>query len=501
MFQLSEIQSISLLKHAIRLAVTTIFLTAPWLIAKAQAEPTQPHVVIILADDLGYGDVQPLNPKSEIPTPAFNRLAKEGITFTDAHTPSAVCTPTRYGLLTGRYCWRTALKRGVLNGYGKPLIESDRPTIASIMKTAGYRTNVVGKWHLGLGLVGDETSLDLGSPLTSHPGHLGFDHSFVIPASLDFPPYAYFKNGLATTPEADNQTAVGFPAFTRAGPRAKDFVLRNCLDRLTDEAISVITEMKESTDPTFLYFPLTAPHKPVLPNALFAGTTSYGPYGDFLRQVDHAVGRIITSLEKNKQLDDTILIVTSDNGSFMKEIQAGETDHVEDSTIQGFVTANHRSNAAWRGTKADIWEGGHRVPFFVRLPDRSHAGSRVTQVVGIVDIVRTLSDLLEIDLPANAAPDSHSFAGLLQDPSQVFQRPPLICHSAAGMFAIRAGHWKLVAGTGSGGRESPKGNPFQEPWMLFNLALDPGERNNVADENPEIFKQLSQQLLGLKGND
>lgn len=465
------------------------------------ADAAKPHVVLIMADDLGYGDVQPLNPRSGIATPAFVRLAREGLTFTDAHTPSAVCTPTRYGLLTGRYCWRTRLKRGVQNGYGKPLIEEGRETLGTMLGRAGYRTSVVGKWHLGLGLPGDQSGLDLDQALTHHPGTVGFEHSFIIPASLDFPPYVYFQDGEATTSETVDQSAISFPAYTRKGPRATDFDMRGCLDRLADEAVAVIESMKESQQPTFLYFPLTAPHKPVLPNKKFAGTTQLGPYGDFLRQVDATVGRVIDALQDEGVLDDTILIVTSDNGSFMYRLGAGDQDHTEDQKVQGYRPEHHTANADWRGTKADIWEGGHRVPFFVRMPNKHLAGSRITRVVGLVDVMATLAEMLDIERLPGGGEDSSSFAALLSDPASASERPPLICHSASGMFAIREGPWKLIAGAGSGGREAPRGKPFEGEWNLINLASDPGERNNVADEHPEVFERLKKSLLEIKGDD
>jgi arylsulfatase A len=467
----------------------------------AHAVAAKPHVVLVMADDLGYGDVQPLNPQSSVPTPAFNRLAKEGITFTDAHTPSAVCTPTRYGLLTGRYCWRSRLKRGVQNGYGKPLIEEDRGTLGTLMRSAGYSTSIVGKWHLGLGLPGDQNGLDLSKPLTHHPGSVGFDHSFIIPASLDFPPYVYFRDGRATTTETFDQASVGFPAYTRNGPRAIDFDMRGCLDKLTDEAVGVIQHMKDASKPTFLYFPLTAPHKPVLPNERFAASTPLGPYGDFLRQVDATVGRVIDALDTAGVIDNTILIVTSDNGSFMYRLPDGEADHVDDETVQGYRPSHHMANANWRGTKADIWEAGHRVPFFVRLPAGKHAGKRITRVVGLVDVMATLAEILEVDLPAGGGEDSVSFAPILGDPRATSVRPPLICHSSGGMFAIRDGRWKLVAGNGSGGREAPRGKPFAEPWMLFDLETDPNERTSVAKDNAEIMERLKQTLLKIKGDD
>ena len=463
-------------------------------------EDNRPNIVLILADDLGYGDVQSLNSGSKISTPNFNRLSREGLTFTDAHSPSSVCTPTRYGLLTGRYCWRTTLKRGVLNGYGKPLIESDRPTIASVLKKAGYRTNIVGKWHLGLGIRETPDGFDLSQPLDSHPGTLGFDHSLIIPASLDFPPYVYFLNGKVTSSQILAQSSVPFPAYTRQGSRASDFNLRNCLDHLTDETTAVIAGMKHHSQPSFIYFPLTAPHKPVLPNPLFAGSTPLGPYGDFVRQVDHTVGRVIDALEKNGELERTILIVTSDNGSFMKKIGTDSPDHVEDQSVQGYHPERHRANAHWRGTKADIWEAGHRVPFFIRMPNAEHAATRVTSVIGLIDIMATLTNYLGIRVPKSAA-DSHSFASLLKSPHTIFRRPPLICHSSGGMFAVRLGPWKLVAGNGSGGREQPKGVPFQEPWVLRNLENDPAERLDFSKSQPEIYADLKQQLLEIKGSD
>ncbi len=467
----------------------------------SHAADGQPHVVLLLADDLGYGDVQPLNPRSSIPTPAFNRLAREGMTFTDAHTPSAVCTPTRYGLLTGRYCWRTNLKRGVLNGYGLPLIEADRTTLGSLMQNAGYVTSVVGKWHLGLGIPGGQEAMDLTKPLTHYPGTVGFDHSFVIPASLDFPPYVYFRDGLATTSETVGQSAVPFPPFMRQGPRAVDFDMRGCLDRLTDEAVKIIDQMKESSQPHFLYFPLTAPHKPVLPSEMFAGTSGLGPYGDFVRQVDATVGRVIDALEAGGVLDDTLLIVTSDNGSYMYRLEEGKPDHVEENSIQGFRPEHHTANAQWRGTKADIWEAGHRVPFFVRLPKQANAGKRVTRVTGLIDVMATLAQWCGEALPDGAGPDSVSFASVLSAPESASPRPPLICHSVSGMFAIRDTNWKLIAGNGSGGRQAPKGTPFAEPWMLVNLDSDPGEQQNVAEQNPEVFARLKTALLEIKGND
>ncbi len=276
---------------------------------------------------------------------------------------------------------------------------------------------------------------------------------------------------------------------------------RGCLDRLTDEAVAIIESMKSADRPTFLYFPLTAPHKPVLPTKQFAGTTKLGPYGDFIRQVDATVGRVIDALESSGVIENTILVVTSDNGSYMYRLDEDAQDHVDDPAVQGYRPEHHTANADWRGTKADIWEAGHRVPFFVRLPKQAHAGKRLDHVVGLVDLMATLTEMIGEKLPAGAGPDSVSFAPLLRDPDAQFHRPPLICHSANGMFAIRDGNWKLIAGNGSGGRQNPKGKPFAEPWILVDLDNDPGEKTNVADENSSVFERLKKQLMTIKGDD
>ncbi|MEL6898461.1 MAG: arylsulfatase, partial [Planctomycetota bacterium] len=445
---------------------------------EARADETaHPHVVIIMADDLGYGDVRPLNPDSPIPTPAFDRLAAEGITFTDAHTPSAVCTPTRYGLLTGRYAWRTRLKRGVLNGYGAPLIDDGQQTIAQLVRTAGYQTHVIGKWHLGLGLVTREgknaggkksvtpENLDLTRPLAHHPGTVGFEQSLVIPASLDFPPYVYFKNGVATSSETVPQPAKPFPGFLRRGPRATDFDMRKCLDRLTDAACETIAGMKNARQPQLLYFPLTAPHKPILPAERFLGKSPISQYGDFVMQVDATVGRVLDAIDQAEIADETMVLVTSDNGSYMYRYDDQETrDHTDDVSIQGYRADNHRPNGPWRGTKADIYEAGHRVPFFVRMPNGQRSGERDDQLVGLVDVFATLAELCGASIADNGGPDSHSFAKRLgPNHTSAPDRPPLVCHSVAGMFALRDGPWKLIAGNGSGGRQRPKGTVDARP--------------------------------------
>lgn len=497
-----------------------------WILLVLALAPTfvmaasRPNIVVIMADDMGYGDVQALNPQSRIPTPHLNRLAREGRRFTDAHTPSAVCTPTRYGLLTGRYCWRSRLKRGVLNGYGTPLIEPDRPTFASFLKSHGYHTGIVGKWHLGLDFTrlaakpqrrgaADKSpkkkkankktnrqtaspELDFTRPILDGPNRRGFIDSFVIPASLDFPPYVYIHNTRITQPQTVIQPAIKFPGFLRRGPRAKDLIMADCLDFLKQQAIGFLQRRaKDTKTPFLLYFPLTAPHKPVLPHPRFRGKTKLGPYGDFIAQVDDTIGAVLDTLDRTGLANSTLVICTSDNGSFMRRLDnAGARDHVDDPSIQGFRKDRHRSNAIYRGTKADIWEAGHRVPFFVRWPGHVQPGTHTDTTICLTDVFATVAEVLGQPLPKNGAGDSYSFLDLMTGSARQHTRPPVIHHSAAGMFAIRDGRWKLVLGNGSGGRQSPRGRPFAKPFFLADLKADPSETVNRANKNPDVAIRL-----------
>ena len=316
---------------------------------------SRPHIVFIMADDMGYGDVQALNPESQVPTPNLNRLEQEGLTFLDAHTPSAVCTPTRYGVLNGRYCWRTRLKSGVLNGYGEPLISDERTTVAEFLHEAGYATGIVGKWHLGLGFAKRDDGFDFSQPVSNGPHTHGFDFSYIIPASLDFPPYVYIKDGTITQFPSINQAAEQFPAFLRKGERGPDLVMEDVLDDLLEQARGYITRQSKSDTPFFLYFPLTAPHKPVLPHPRFRGKTELGPYGDFVTQVDHVVGGVLTTLDELDLTDNTLVFYTSDNGSFMYRYDdASQTDHVDDENDSGL---SPRAPHGQRSVSRD--QGGH----------------------------------------------------------------------------------------------------------------------------------------------
>jgi arylsulfatase A len=317
------------------------------------AGDSPPNIVLILADDLGFGDLGSYNPDSRIPTPNLDRLAAEGIRFTDAHSPSSVCTPTRYGIITGQYGWRTRLKRGVLHGYSPNLIDTSRTTVASLLQDNGYTTAVIGKWHLGLG---DSEPVDYGRPLSPGPRDHGFDYFFGIPASLDMTPYVYVENEYVLALPTDSigpgsESYESGGPFWRGGPIAPGFQHIDVHPRLTEKAVEFIES--STGKPFFLYLPLASPHTPWLPTAAFSGVSQAGDYGDFTAMVDATVGEVMAALERIGQSERTLIIFTSDNGSYWP---AGFIEQYE-----------HRSNGNWRGMKADIWESGHRVPF-----DRPH---------------------------------------------------------------------------------------------------------------------------------
>ncbi|MDA7534489.1 arylsulfatase [Verrucomicrobia bacterium] len=473
-----------------------VFLFASLLQAPVDAGDA-PNLVFILADDMGYGDIQAYHPKSKIPTPNLNRLAHEGMRFTDAHTPSAVCTPTRYGLLTGRYCWRSRLKRGVLNGYSDHLIQEDRLTLPRFLKGHGYHTGVVGKWHLGLDFhrLSNHEDIDYTQAVRWGPNDFGFEYSYIIPASLDFPPYVYLENQQVTALPDKRQAKQPFPAYLREGPIGSDFVMEDCLDQLTDKAVGFLEQKSQSENPFFLYMPLTAPHKPVLPHARFKGHTKLGPYGDFIVQCDAIVGRVLESLDAFNLKGNTMVVFSSDNGSFMRRLNDFSVeDHVDDESAQAYRADRHTSNGPLRGTKGDVWEAGHRVPFLVRFPGRIKAGSACQQTICLTDYYATVAQLIDRDIPPASGEDSVSFLSLLHAPEADHHRPPVIHHSGAGMFAIRDGKWKLVLGSGSGGREQPRGKAFEKPFALFDLKADLSEKVNLIESHSELAELLEGQF-------
>ncbi|GAA3638547.1 sulfatase-like hydrolase/transferase [Flavivirga jejuensis] len=455
-----------------------------------------PNIVYILADDMGYGDLSSLNPKSGIQTPHMDKIVKEGIHFTDAHTNSSVCTPTRYGILTGRYAWRSRLKKGVLYGYDAPLIEDDRPTVASYLKNNGYKTACIGKWHLGLGLQADDINKPIGnregvntnvdfSKKIKGPNALGFDYSYIIPASLDMPPYVYIENGKtlelpSAYTKGKNQNKDGRGIIWRAGEKAPNFVFENVLDNITKKSVSFISNQKESNAPFFLYFPLTAPHTPWLPTGDANGKSKAGRYGDFVTMVDDAVGAVVEALEKAGKMDNTLIIVTSDNGS-----------HWTPNDKQDYA---HRANYIYKGQKADIYDGGHRVPYIAQWTGTIPAGLQSNQTMCTTDLFATVSGLLNKSTIDNGAEDSYNlwpaYISNVKEPI----REAIVHHSLRGMFAIRKGKWKYTLNLGSGGFSNPKSikpKDGEASGTLYDMISDPEEKNNLYNEHPEVVAELN----------
>jgi arylsulfatase A-like enzyme len=449
---------------------------------QAPAPSTRPNVVYILADDLGWGDLGCYNPASRIPTPNADRLAGQGVRFTDMHSPSAVCTPTRYGILTGRYCWRTSLKSGVLWGYSPNLIERGRLTVASMLRSQGYATGALGKWHLGLG---DQPKADYDQPLRPCPRDHGFDYFFGIPASLDMDPYVWVENDRAVERPTAKTEGRNDPrgVFWRGGPIAPSFKLEEVLPTLTGKAVDFIRERAARPQPFFLYLALTAPHTPWLPTAPFRGRSGAGDYGDFAVHVDDTLGQVLRALDDSKAAQNTLVVFTSDNGAHW--------------TPQDKDRFPHRANASWRGMKADIQEAGHRIPFLARWPGRIPAGSVSDELGCLTDLLATLADLLHVKLPRNAAEDSYSLLPALEGKRGKPLREAIVHHSSEGLFAIRQGDWKLIEGRGSGGFTNPKRiepKPGEPPGELYNLRTDPQESKNVYPDHPEVVARLSSLL-------
>ncbi|MCX6585298.1 MAG: arylsulfatase [Acidobacteria bacterium] len=444
------------------------------------AAPARPNVVIVLCDDLGYGDVGAFVPAAKVATPRLDRLAREGMRFLDAHSPSGVCTPTRYGLLTGRYCWRTKLTQGVLNGYSPALIEPGRKTLAALLLAQGYRTGGFGKWHLGLG---NEEKVDYARPYAPGPLQYGFTEYFGIPASLDMPPYVYLENDRAveapTATIADNGEVKRGP-FWRGGPRAPGFVMEEVLPKITERAERFLRGAVKSAQPFFAYIPLPAPHTPWVPSKPFQGKSKAGLYGDFVGEVDAAIGRIADAVAGT----NTLLVVTSDNGAPWEARDAREA-------------AGHQANGTWRGQKSDIQEGGHRVPLLAHWPGRIAAGGLSTQLVCLTDLFATVAELAGVKLGEGMAEDSISFAPALRGEGATRMRTAVVHHSGNGLFAIRDREWKLVLGRGSGGFTSPvkvepgAGEPEGE---LYHVLSDPHEDHNLYAEKPEVVARLRDQL-------
>ena len=450
----------------------------------------RPNVVYILADDMGYGDVSSLNPKAAWKTPHMDRLAAEGMSFTDAHSGSGVCTPTRYGIITGRYAWRSRLKSGVLGGKSAHLINPRRMTVASLLKGQGYHTACIGKWHLGWDFARKKDApkaIDYLAPVTNGPRAIGFDTYYCHNGSLDMAPYVYVEDDRVTSPPNRTTKNADYQGFWRGGPTGADFVHEEVLPNFTRRGAAYVRERAKTGKPFFLYLALPAPHTPILPTEEFKGKSKTNPYGDFVLQVDATVGTLMRAVEESGVSDNTIFIVTADNGCSPRA-KFGE-----------LLKFGHRPSGPFRGHKADIYEGGHRVPFIVRWPARVRPGSRSAQTICLTDLMRTCASVVGAELPDNAGEDSVSFLPALTGSDTQPLREATVHHSINGSFAIRQGKWKLVLCPGSGGWSAPKPSPARKkrlPLMqLFDLEADIGELENIAGDHPAVVKRLTR-LLG-----
>ena len=462
---------------------------------KEKVEKNQnPNIIYILADDMGYGDVSYLNENSKIKTPNIDQLASQGMSFTDAHSGSAVCTPTRYGILTGRYAWRTSMKQGVLWSHSEALIDPKRETVASMLKKNGYQTACVGKWHLGLNWAKDSLDqVQYAERIGGTPNDNGFDESYIITASLDIPPYFYIKDHYITASSIDSIDGTTGQGFWRKGPIGNDFKHEEVLFHLADQAVDYVNRKAKGDEPFFLYFPLPAPHTPILPSEKFKGKSGIGAFGDFVLMVDDVVKQIMDAVEKNGITDNTIIIFTSDNGVTPK------------SDIKELSALGHQSSYEFRGHKADIFEGGHRIPFIVKWPDEIKAGTFSNETTCLTDLMATMGALVDQEIANNSAEDSYSFLPVLKgEKIDGTVREATVHHSINGTFSIRQGKWKLIFGPGSGGWSDPKPKRAREEKLpllqLYDLQQDIAEKNNVAKEHPELVKDLTKLMKSYVDN-
>ena len=492
--------------------------------AQQQAYPT-PNIVIILADDMGYGDVSSNNPFARTKTPNIDKMAQKSVVFTDAHAGGAVCIPSRYGLITGRYYFRAPKHKEFL-GYLPPLIEPGRETIGSLMHKAGYTTACIGKWHLGVNWklkdiqkpqIPDQhnktiTNTDFTKDISGGPNSLGFDYSFILPASLDMPPYVFVKNDHVVDPDIV-LTADTYPkkqpgtqylwdrkhtdendvywergVWWRNGEMSKSFTMENCLDTIVNEGISFIRNQVKTNPakPFMLYLALTGPHTPWMPNSKFKGKSNMGTYGDFIAQVDNYVAQVNNTLQQLNIDKNTIVIFASDNGSPWAE-----------DDIQVY---SHQSNYGRRGQKGDVWDGGHHIPLIIQWPDKIKGKFIYPHTVSLIDIIATFSEMTGQKIKDNFGEDSFSFYKVLSEISTTPVRDQIIYISSRNMLAVKKDGWKYIDGLGSGGFTEPgllkpvKGGPLGQ---LYHLKTDPLEKKNLYMKYPERVKELSKLLTEL----
>ena len=472
-----------------------LFLSLFWgaAFSAALADSSHPNVIFVLADDLGIGDVSPTNPDCRIKTPHLQTMANEGITFLDAHSSSAVCTPTRYGLLTGRYNWRSRLARGVLSGTSDHLIPAERATVAHLLKRAGYHTQMIGKWHLGWDWARADKSkglwqnIDFGQPVKNGPDINGFDGYYGHCGSLDMAPYVWVDTGRITAiPERqEGVTKQEDPyGWYRKGPISPDFSIDEVLPHLFEKSIAYVGERAPHArdgKPFFLYLPLPAPHTPIVPVPPFKDASGINPYADFVMQVDHHMGELFAALKEAAIDENTLVIFTSDNGCSPE----GNFDVLKEH--------GHDPSAGFRGHKADIYEGGHRVPFIVRWPKGIEGGQQTSALACLTDFYSTMRELTGQPAEDRGGEDSFSLVPAFEG-EETTGRSTLVSHSIGGFFSIREGDWKLCLSAGSGGWSAPREDAARKqnlpPLQLYNLASDRGEQSNLHEQHPDRVRAL-----------
>ena len=453
----------------------------------AAKQNAHPNVIFVLADDLGIGDVSPTNPECKIKTPHLQKMADEGITFHDAHTSSSVCTPTRYGVLTGRYNWRSRLARGVLSGTSDHLIPAGRATVGHLLKRAGYHTQMIGKWHLGWDWdrSGDGwKNINFEKPVKNGPDINGFINYYGHCGSLDMPPYVWVDTGRVTA-LPDREEGVDRKedpyGWYREGPIGPDFKIDEVLPHLFEKSVAYVKERAKKKKPFFLYLPLPAPHTPIVPVPPYKDASKMNPYADFMMQVDGHMGELFTAIKEAGIDENTLVFFTSDNGCSNQ------------ANFQKLAEFGHDPSAGYRGHKADIYEGGHRVPLIARWPKGIQGGQNTNAMVCLTDLYTTLEEITGQDRKPDGGEDSFSllpaFAG-----KNTTERTTLISHSIDGSFAIRQGDWKLCLSAGSAGWSAPKEPDAKKqglpPMQLYNLKVDKAEQNNLFEQRKDIVKGL-----------
>jgi len=477
------------------------------------AQEIKPNIIFILADDLGYGDISGYNKDAKTFTPNIDKLAGEGMSFADAHSSSAVCSPSRYSILTGRYAWRSKLKSGVLGIYDPPLIEKDRLTVPEMLKQKDYRTACIGKWHLGWdwplingGFYQDsfkksdksekarlriEQQIDFNSPILNGPLSKGFDYYFGTDVP-NYPPYGFIENDkLQHIPSLLKPDSM----YGHPGVMIPDWTLENIMPSLTARAVGYIKDnaKEKNNKPFFLYLPLTAPHTPIAPARDFKGKSKAGFYGDYVQEVDWTVGEILKAIKEAGIANNTIVIFTSDNGSPARDGTAMSGD------LRSVNRYGHFPSGDFKGIKADIWEGGHHIPFIVRWQGKVEKNSVCKKTICLSDFMATCADLFHIKLPDNAGVDSYSLLPLLLNKSNnIYSREITIHHSSGGYFSIRKENWKLIMCAGSGGWSFPtpgKDEAGLPDIQLYDMNTDPGEKNNLQAVNPAKVTELKNLLI------